>query len=204
MVARRTSARGARTGRGIPPIRGVLPAVFLLAVVAATALLAGGCVRSVAGNGTMAEGSSVLVPPTDSAASTGAAGGATGSDAASSGTSAVCQVLDKAKLAKVFDETVTLGRSQSSGCVITGSAGRSMIVAVFDALRLADYKRGTYATLTVTGHQAVRTTTDILYVARATSGDTSGLVAVYFSGMGADGVAAATVVASQLLEKFGK
>ena len=46
-----------------------------------------------------------------------------------------------------------------------------MIVAVFDYLKLSEYKKPDTTDLTVAGHPAVKTPTTIIYVARGTNPD---------------------------------
>ena len=181
------------------PARRLLPAFLLAAVLLGTALLSG-CTRDVGGSGAPAEDRSVLLLPSGSAAASQPGAGSKSGPTAT----AVCAALDKAKLKKLFGSDVQLAQSQSSGCVITATDGRAMTVAVFDALRLTNYQQGQYTSLTVSSHPAIRTTSDILYVALTSSRDAPGLIAAYFSGMGTDGNADAATITAQLLEKFGK
>jgi hypothetical protein len=126
-------------------------------------------------------------------------GGSGGSD-----TSAVCQALDKSAVESAFGSSVSFGRSSSSGCQIEAEDGRSMIVAVFDYLKLSEYKKGDTTDLTVAGHPALKTATTIIYVSRSNSPDAAGLIAAYFAGLRDGGDAIATKVLEQVVPKFPK
>lgn len=123
------------------------------------------------------------------------------------GTSPVCQALDQSAVESAFGGTkVTFSRSQSSGCQIRAEDGRSMIVAVFDYLKLADYAARTGATpVTVAGYPGVRTSTTIIYVGR-TKGQpqAAGLLAAYFSGLRDGGDTIAAKVLELMLPKYKK
>jgi hypothetical protein len=119
-------------------------------------------------------------------------------------TSPVCQALDKSAVESVFGSSVSFGRSSSSGCQIEAEDGRSMIVAVFDYLKLSEYKKPDTTDLTVAGHPAVKTPTTIIYVARGTNPDAAGLVAAYFAGLRDSGDAIATKILEQVVPKFPK
>ena len=107
-------------------------------------------------------------------------------------TSPVCQALDKSAVESAFGSSVSFGRSSSSGCQIEAQDGRSMIVAVFDYLKLSEYKKPDTTDLTVAGHPAVKTPTTIIYVARSTNPDAAGIVAAYYAGLRDGGDAVAT------------
>ena len=119
-------------------------------------------------------------------------------------TSAVCQALDKSAVESAFGSSVSFGRSSSSGCQIEAEDGRSMIVAVFDYLKLSEYKKPDTTDLTVAGHPAVKTPTTIIYVARSTNPDAAGIVAAYYAGLRDGGDAVATKVLEQVVPKFPK
>ena len=119
-------------------------------------------------------------------------------------TSAVCQALDKSAVESAFGSSVSFGRSSSSGCQIEAQDGRSMIVAVFDYLKLSEYKKPDTTDLTVAGHPAVKTPTTIIYVARSTNPDAAGIVAAYFAGLRDGGDAVATKILEQVVPKFPK
>ena len=116
----------------------------------------------------------------------------------------MCQALDKAAVENAFGSSVSFGRSSSSGCQIEAADGRSMIVAVFDYLKLSQYKKSDTTDLTVAGHPAVRTPTTIIYVARSDNPDAAGLVAAYFAGLRDGGDAIATKILEQVVPKFPK
>jgi hypothetical protein len=142
--------------------------------------------------------------PTSSPATTGDSPTPTASSSGSGGTSPVCQALDKAAVESAFGTEVTFGRSQSSGCQIRASDGRSMIVAVFDYLKLSEYKRPGSTELKVSGYPAVRTSTTIIYVGRSMDPAAAGLVAAYFSGLRDNGDPIAIKVLEQLIAKYKK
>jgi hypothetical protein len=181
---------------------------LLLAVPTAAA-----CAQVVPGSGTIAAdaqlgggggptGSPSPSPsPTDESSSSSPSASASGSDG---GTSPVCQALDKGAVESAFGTSVTFSRSQSSGCQIRADDGRSMIVAVFDYLKLSEYKRPGSTELTVGGYPAVRTSTTIIYVGRSKDPEAPGLLAAYFSGLRDGGDPVATKVLEQLLPKYKK
>ena len=119
-------------------------------------------------------------------------------------TSPVCQALDKSAVESAFGSSVSFGRSSSSGCQIEAEDGRSMIVAVFDYLKLSEYKKPDTTELTVAGHPAVKTPTTIIYVARGTNPVAAGIVAAYFAGLRDGGDAVATKILEQVVPKFPK
>jgi hypothetical protein len=119
-------------------------------------------------------------------------------------TSPVCQALDKSAVESAFGSSVSFGRSSSSGCQIRAEDGRSMILAVFDYLKLSEYKKPDTTELTVAGHPAVKTPTTIIYVARGTNPDAAGIVAAYFAGLRDGGDAVATKILEQVVPKFPK
>jgi hypothetical protein len=119
-------------------------------------------------------------------------------------TSPVCQALDKSAVESAFGGSVSFGRSSSSGCQIEAADGRSMIVAVFDYLKLSEYKKADTTDLTVAGHPAVKTSTTIIYVARGNNPEAPGLVAAYFAGLRDGGDAIATKILEQVVPKFPK
>jgi hypothetical protein len=119
-------------------------------------------------------------------------------------TSAVCQALDKSAVESAFGGSVSFGRSSSSGCQIEAEDGRSMIVAVFDYLKLTQYKKADTTDLTVAGHPALKTSTTIIYVSRSSDPDAAGLIAAYFAGLRDGGDAIATKVLEQVVPKFAK
>ena len=119
-------------------------------------------------------------------------------------TSPICQALDKSAVESAFGSSVSFGRSSSSGCQIEAEDGRSMIVAVFDYLKLSEYKKPDTTDLTVVGHPAVKTSTTIIYVARGDDPDAPGLVAAYFAGLRDGGDVIATKILEQVVPKFPK
>lgn len=185
---------------------------LLLAASAAAA-----CAQVVPGTGTIAADARVGGGPTSSSSpsasptasptgdSTESSSSSSPSPSASaSGVSPVCQALDKAAVESAFGTTVTFGRSQSSGCQIRAGDGRSMIVAVFDYLKLSEYKRAGNTDLKVGGYPAVRTSTTIIYVGRSMDPAAAGLLAAYFSGLRDGGEAIAVKVLEQLITKYAK
>ena len=112
--------------------------------------------------------------------------------------------MDKQAVETAFGTSVTFGRSQSSGCQLRAEDGRSMIVAVFDYLKLSEYKKADSTDLTVAGHPAVKTSTTIIYVARGSDPDAAGLVAAYFAGLRDGGDAIAVKILEQVVPKFPK
>lgn len=149
-------------------------------------------------------------PPGDSPSSspgTSASSSDGGGDDNGSGgddTSPVCQALDKSAVESAFGTSVSFGRSSSTGCQIEAADGRSMIVAVFDYLKLSEYKKPDTTDLTVAGHPAVKTPTTIIYVARSANPDAAGLVAAYFAGLRDGGDVIATKILEQVVPKFPK
>jgi len=137
--------------------------------------------------------------PSVSSSSAGGNGNGGGGD-----TSPVCQALDQSAVESAFGTSVSFGRSSSSGFQIEAEDGRSMIVAVFDYLKLSDYKKPDTTELTVAGHPAVKTPTTIIYVARGTDPDAAGIVAAYFAGLRDGGDAVATKILEQVVPKFPK
>ena len=184
---------------------------LLLAACTTTA-----CAQVVTGSGSAApdlQGGTITASPTDSAptdsnspapspsaSSSDDSGGGNGSDSPS----AVCLALDKSAIESAFGSSVSFGRSSSSGCQIEAEDGRSMIVAVFDYLKLSEYKKPDTTDLTVAGHPALKTSTTIIYVSRTTNPDSAGLVAAYFAGLRDGGDAIATKVLEQVVPKFAK
>jgi hypothetical protein len=79
-----------------------------------------------------------------------------------------------------------------------------MIIAVFDYLKLTEYKKSDTTDLTVAGHPAVKTSTTIIYVARSKDPAGAGLVAAYFAGLRDGGDAIATKVLELVVPKFQK
>ena len=143
--------------------------------------------------------SATASPSTSSSDSGGDDNGGGGDD-----TSPVCQALDKSAVESAFGASVSFGRSSSSGCQIEAADGRSMIVAVFDYLKLSEYKKPDTTDLTVAGHPAVKTPTTIIYVARSTNPDNPGLIAAYFAGLRDGGDVIATKILEQVVPKFPK
>lgn len=180
---------------------------FTLLLAAATAA---GCAQVVPGNGTLAADAQVAGDPTGSASPSPTAQptdtptSTPSSSPGSGGTSPVCQALDESAIEDAFGTSVTLVRSQSTGCRIRADDGRSAIVAVFDYLRLSEYRKPGTTDLQVGGHPAVRTATTIIYVARSKQPDTPGLLAAYFGGLGQGGDALAVKLLEQLLTKYAK
>jgi len=188
-------------------------AVAALAVLLAAVFVAG-CARTVSGRGTLAE--DAVRPsggggPTTTESPSGSPSGspsASPSESSSSGggggTNAVCRALERNAVETAFGSSVSLKDSQQTGCQITADDGNSMIVAVFDFLTLAEYKRGSFKNLTVDGHPGLRTEANIIYVARSQSPSDEGLLAAYFSGLGSDGERIATAMLQLLLKKYSK
>lgn len=187
--------------------RRILAGLALLLVVPAAAA----CAQVVPGSGTVAADAQIGGGPTGSATPsptdepTSSSSSASPSPSASGGgTSPVCQALDKAAVESAFGTSVTFSRSQSSGCRISADDGRSMIVAVFDYLKLNDYKRPGSTELMVAGYPAVRTSTTIIYVGRSKDPAAPGLLAAYFSGLRDGGDPLATKILEMLIPKFAK
>jgi hypothetical protein len=144
-------------------------------------------------------------PSTSSSSSDSDDNGDDNNSGGSSGdTSAVCQALDKSAVESAFGGSVSFGRSSSSGCQIEAQDGRSMIIAIFDYLKLSEYKKGDTTDLTVAGHPGLKTATTIIYVSRSTSPDSPGLIATYFAGLRDGGDTIATKVLEQVVPKFSK
>ena len=183
---------------------------FLAAALVAA--LVAGCAQTVSGRGTYAGGPIGTVPsgsssPTETPSeSAGPTATASSPSSSSSGDASnqVCAALDRGATEQLFGASVTLKKSQSSGCQISASNGKSMIVAVFDYLTLSEYKKGTYKDIKVDGHPAVNTDSNIIYVARSMKPDDDGLLAAYFSGLDTDGTRIASSVLSQLLTTFSR
>ena len=182
---------------------------FTLLLAASTAAA---CAQVVEGSGTLAAdvpaGSGGLSGSPSPSASPGDDEGsgppASPSPSGSSGTSPVCDAMDKEAVEAAFGTTVSFGRSQSSGCQLRASDGRSMIVAVFDYLKLSEYKKADSTDLAVAGKPAVKTSTTIIYVARTSDPEAAGLVAAYFAGLRDGGEAIAVKVLEQVVPKFAK
>jgi hypothetical protein len=178
------------------------------------------CAQVVTGSGSAAPDlqGQITASPTDSTPTSSDDSSSTPSTSASSSssddnggggnggddTSAVCQALDKSAVESAFGASVSFGRSSSSGCQIEAQDGRSMIIAVFDYLKLSEYKKPDSTPLTIAGHPAVKTTTTIIYVSRTTSPDSAGLIAAYFAGLRDGGDAIAAKVLEQAVPKFPK
>jgi hypothetical protein len=139
-------------------------------------------------------------PPETSASSSDDNGGGSDDD----DSSAVCKAMNKSTVEQLFGTSVSFGRSSSSGCQLQASDGRSMIIAVFDYLKLSEYKKADSTDLTVAGHPAVKTSTTIIYVARGKDPDGNGLVAAYFAGLRDGGDTLAAKVLELVVPKFAK
>ena len=182
---------------------------LLLAVPTAAA-----CAQVVPGTGTIAADAqtgggaptgSPSPSPTDEPTSTSDSSSAPSpSPSGSGGTSPVCQALDKSAVESAVGTSVTFSASPSSGCKIRADDGRSMILAVFDYLKLSEYKRSGSTELTVGGYPAVRTSTTIIYVGRSKDPTAAGLLAAYFSGLRDGGDATAAKVLELLIPKYKK
>jgi hypothetical protein len=204
--------RTAREDRFMTARRILAGSALLLAACTTAA-----CAQVVTGTGTVAsdvqggnqitDSPSASASPTDddssSSAPTSSAPSATTSGG-SGDTSPVCQALNKSTVEGLFGTTVSFGRSSSSGCQIQAQDGRSMIVAVFDYLKLSEYKKADTTDLSVAGHPAVKTSTTIIYVSRGSSPDTNGLVAAYFAGLRDGGDTIAAKVLEMVVPKFAK
>lgn len=171
------------------------------------------CAQVVPGSGTLAADAQVAGGgPTGSAAPsptgepTSSSSPSSSPSASGSGgeTSPVCQALDKAAVEAALGTSVTLGRSQSSGCQLRADDGRSMIVAVFEYLQLSEYKKPGSTELTIGGHPAIRTSTTIIYVGRSKDPQAEGLLAAYFSGLRDGGEPIAVKVLELLIPKYAK
>ncbi|MFL6127871.1 MAG: DUF3558 family protein [Mycobacteriales bacterium] len=178
---------------------------LLLAVPAAAA-----CARVVPGSGTLADDVQVAGPTGSSAPSPSDGSGSstlTPSPSASGSvarTSPVCEALDQDAVESAFGTSVTFGRSQGSGCQIRADDGRSMVVAVFDYLKLSEYRRPDSTELTVGGYPAVRTSATILYVGRSKDPAAAGLLAAYFGGLRDGGEPIATRVLELLIPQYAR
>jgi hypothetical protein len=157
---------------------------------------------SPSGSPTSSGDSSSSSPSTS--ASSSSDGGGDDNGGGGDDTSPVCEALDKSAVESAFGSSVSFGRSSSSGCQIEAQDGRSMIVAVFDYLKLSEYKKPDTTDLTVAGHPAVKTSTTIIYVARSNNPDAAGLVAAYFAGLRDGGDAIAAKILEQVVPKFPK
>jgi hypothetical protein len=195
--------------------RRILAGCALLLAACTTAA----CAQVVTGTGTVAAdvqgGGSIKSSPSASASSTDdsssdpstSASSPSSSSSSSSGsddTSAVCKALNKSTVESLFGTTVSFGRSSSSGCQLQAEDGRSMIIAVFDYLKLSEYKKADTTDLSVAGHPGVKTSTTIIYVSRGSSADTNGLVAAYFAGLRDGGDKLAAKILEMVVPKFAK
>jgi hypothetical protein len=178
------------------------------------------CAQVVSGTGTVASdvqgGGSITSSPSASASSTddsssdpSTSASSPSSSSSSSGgssgdTSPVCQALNKSTVEDLFGTTVSFGRSSSSGCQLQAEDGRSMIIAVFDYLKLSEYKKAGTTDITVAGHPGVKTPSTIIYVSRGSSADTNGLVAAYFAGLRDSGDKIAPKILEMVVPKFAK
>lgn len=203
--------------------RRILAGVALLFTACTTAA----CAQVVAGTGTVAAdvpagGGGLGTPtatgstpsPTESASSSPSSSSSssssssgpspTSSGSGSEAPSPVCQALDKSAVETAFGSGVTFGRSSSSGCQIRADDGRSMIVAVFDYLKLSEYKKADTTDLTVAGNPAVKTATTIIYVSRGKDPNGAGLVAAYFAALRDGGDAVAIKILELVVPKFPK
>jgi hypothetical protein len=185
---------------------------FIAALI--TAAFVAGCAQTVTGTASFAEGAgagptgSGSSPSSDSSSSSpddsGSSSSSSSSDSSDGGDKGdVCAALDKGETERAMGGTVTLRPSQSSGCQVSSSNGKSLIVAVFDFLTLSEYKKGSFTNLNVGGHPAIKTDSNIIYVARSTDPDDEGLLAGYFSGL-EDGGAVASNLLAQLLKKYSR
>jgi hypothetical protein len=201
-----------------------------LLVALITAAFVAGCAQTVTGHASFADGAGGGSPtssdstspdstdsssgdstdssPPETSDSTGSTGSTDSSTDSSSGSgssdnSDVCAALDKGEVERLLGGSVTLRDSQSTGCQITSSNGKSLIVAVFDFLTLAEYKKGSFSNLTVGGHPAIRTDSNIIYCARSTNPGDEGLLAAYYSGLGDNGQIASALLA-RLLKKYSR
>jgi hypothetical protein len=196
--------------------RRILAGFALLLAACTTAA----CAQVVPGTGTVAAdvqgGGSITSSPSASASSTDdsssdpsttdSSPSSSSSSSSSSGgdTSPVCAALNKSSVEDLFGTTVSFGRSSSSGCQLQAEDGRSMIIAVFDYLKLSEYKKADTTDLTVAGHPGVKTSTTIIYVSRGSTADVNGLVAAYFAGLRDGGDKIAAKVLEMVVPKFQK
>lgn len=160
----------------------------------------------VQGGGSITSSSSASASSTDDSSSdpSTTASSPSSSSGGSDDTSAVCKALNKSTVESIFGTTVSFGRSSSSGCQLQAEDGRSMIIAVFDYLKLSEYKKADTTDLTVAGHPGVKTSTTIIYVSRGSSADTNGLVAAYFAGLRDGGDKLAAKILEMVVPKFAK
>ena len=190
--------------------RRILAGLALLLVVPTVVA----CAQVVPGSGTIAADAQVggggptgsaTPTPTDepTSSSSSPSSSPSGSDSGDD-TSPVCQALDKAAVEAAFGTSVTFRRSQSSGCQLRADDGRSMIVAVFDYLKLSEYKKPGSTELAIGGYPAVRTSTTIIYVGRSKDPQAPGLLAAYFSGLRDGGDPLATKVLELLIPKYAR
>jgi len=190
--------------------RGILAGLTLLVAVPTAAA----CAQVVAGNGTIATDAQTGGGPTASSApspteapdpsESSMPSPSSSPSGSGAGTSPVCQALDKRAVESAFGTSVSFSRSRSSGCQIRADDGRSMILAVFDYLKLSEYKRPGSTELTVGGYPAVRTSTTIVYVGRSKDPEAAGLLAAYFSGLREGGEPIATKVLELLIPAYKK
>lgn len=194
--------------------RRILAGVALLLAACTTAA----CAQVVSGTGTVASdvqagggglGTPTATGSTPSPTETSSSSSSSSPSPSSTGSgsddpSPVCQALDKSAVETAFGTGVSFGRSSSSGCQIRGDDGRSMIVAVFDYLKLSEYKKAGSTDITVGGNPAVRTQSTIIYVARGKDPNAAGLIAAYFAGLRDGGDAVATKILEMVVPKFPK
>jgi hypothetical protein len=193
----------------------------VLAFLAAlfTAALVAGCAKTVTGRASFAEGAAGPGPsatssdsptssssdsPSDSPSESPSESDSSSGSSSGDDTSAVCAALDKAEVERLIGSSVTLKQSQSTGCQVSASNGKSLIVAVFDFLTLSEYKKGQFRDLRVGGHPGIRTDSNIIYVARSSDPAAEGLLAAYYSGLGDGGDSIAAALLAQLLKKYAK
>lgn len=197
------------TARRVLAGLGLLLAACTTAACAQVVSGAGSAAPDIQGQVTASPSTSPTSPADSSASPTASAPSSSGSGSDDNGsdsedTSPVCQALDKSAVEGAFGTSVSFGRSSSSGCQIEAADGRSMIIAVFDYLKLSQYKKADTTDLTVAGNPAVKTPTTIIYVARSTNPDTPGLIAAYFAGLRDGGDVIATKILEQVVPKFPK
>jgi Protein of unknown function (DUF3558) len=172
--------------------------------VTGQASFAGGAIPAPSGSGSSSDAPSSSPSETESSTESSTDSSSSSSDGGSGDTNAVCAALDKAEVERLLGASVTLKQSQSTGCQVTASNGKSLIVAVFDFLTLNEYKKEQFQNLKVSGHPAIRTQSNIIYVARSADPAAEGLLAAYFSGLGDGGDNIASSLLSQLLKKYSK
>jgi len=190
--------------------RRFLAGVALLLAACTTAA----CAQVVSGSGTIAAdvptgGGELTGAPTVSGSvpaptRTSSSNSPSSSDSDDDASNRVCQALDRSAVEDLFGTEVSFGRSSTSGCQIRADDGRSMIVAVFEYLKLSEYKKSGSTKLTVAGNPAVKTSSTIIYVARGSDPDAAGLIAAYFAGLRDGGEAVATKVLELVVPKFPK